>query len=143
MTPDETRRMSAQLRVHEGVRLKPYYCTADKLTIGVGRNLDDKGISESEATLLLMNDIQDAERDLKWHMPTYRSLTQTRKMVMLDMAFNLGVRGVMKFKKMHAALALRDYEEAARQMLDSRWAEQVGQRALTLAEMMRTNEPKW
>lgn len=126
-----------QLILHEGLRLKPYRCTAGKLTIGVGRNLDDKGISELEALYLLWNDIKDV-MDALDRYAWYRQLDPVRQKVMIDMAYNLGMAGLLKFRRMIAAIELGDYGAAADQMLDSRWAEQVGYRAVRLAEMMRS-----
>ena len=126
-----------QLILHEGLKLKPYRCTAGKLTIGVGRNLDDKGISKEEALFLLRNDIHEVMDALEKH-EWYLALDPIRQKVVIDMAYNLGVGGLLKFRKMIAALERGDYEGAADQMLDSRWAEQVGMRATRLAEMMRS-----
>ncbi len=121
---------------HEGLRLKPYQCTAGKLTIGYGRNLEDNGISEEEARLLLTADTQAAYNQLLEH-PWFDELNDTRKLVLIDMCFNLGFPRLMKFKKMLTALLNHDYTEAANQMLDSRWAVQVGGRADRLAGIMR------
>ena len=126
-----------QLILHEGLRKKPYRCTEGKLTIGVGRNLDDKGISKEEALFLLRNDIHEVMDALEKH-EWYLALDPIRQKVVIDMAYNLGVGGLLKFRKMIAALEYGDYEGAADQMLDSRWAEQVGMRATRLAEMMRS-----
>ena len=128
-----------QLILHEGLKLKPYRCTEGKLTIGVGRNLDDKGISELEALYLLWNDIKDV-MDALDRYAWYRQLDPVRQKALIDMAFNLGLGGLMQFKKMIAAIELGDYGAAADQMLDSRWARQVKTRADRLAEMMRTGE---
>ncbi len=125
------------LITHEGLRLKPYRDTRGKLTIGVGRNLDDVGITEEEALYLLKNDIKRVLDFLKERLPYWNGLTETRKMALVDMCFNLGPGGFLSFKKMLAALERGDYEQAAREMLDSRWARQVGRRAEELAEMMR------
>lgn len=128
-----------QLKRHEGLELKPYMCTGGKLTIGYGRNLDGKGISEKEADNMLTEDILDVYNMLgqfEW----FASLDKVRAGVLVNMAFNIGFRGVQKFVKMINALSLKDYELAAKEMLDSRWARQVGGRATELAEQMRTGE---
>ena len=128
-----------QLILHEGLELKPYRCSAGKLTIGVGRNLEDKGISRGEALFLLRNDIKEVEQALsryRWYM----QLDPVRKKAIVDMAFNLGVSGLLQFQRMIAALEQGDYNAAAFEMLDSRWARQVGRRALRLEKMMRTGE---
>ena len=131
--------LEEQLILHEGMRLKPYRCTAGKLTIGVGRNLDDKGIAKSEALFLLHNDIAEALEALNRY-GWYRKLDPIRQRVVIDMAFNLGMGDLLGFRRMIAALKRDDYQDAAGEMLMSRWAEQVGMRATRLAEMMRTGE---
>ena len=124
-----------QLIRHEGLKLHPYLCPAGKLTIGVGRNLSDNGISEAEARVLLANDIAVSEAELCQY-PFWRDLSAARKMALIDMHFNLGLGRFKKFKRMLAAIQAGDYELAAREMLDSKWARQVGKRAVTLADMM-------
>ncbi len=130
-------RLIKLLITHEGLRLKPYRDSVGKLTIGVGRNLDDVGITEEEALYLLKNDIKRVLDFLKERLPYWNGLTETRKMALVDMCFNLGPGGFLSFKRMLAALERGDYEQAAREMLDSKWARQVGRRAEELAEMMR------
>ena len=122
---------------HEGLKLKPYKCTADKTTIGVGRNLDDNGITEVEAMLLLKNDIDTCVTELDRTRPNWRQHNEIRQNVLVEMVFNLGMPRLNKFTKMWAALEAKDYNEAAKQMRDSVWARQVKGRAVTLAEKMR------
>lgn len=126
-----------QLIEHEGCELKPYRDTVGKWTIGVGRNLDDKGLSRAEAMMLASNDIVEVERRLEG-LAVWSTLDDTRQRVLADMAFNLGFVGLMKFRNMLAALEAGDYETAADAMLASRWAGQVKGRAQRLARMMRT-----
>ena len=128
-----------QLILHEGLRLKPYRCTAGKLTIGVGRNLDDKGISRDEAMILLRNDIAEVTAQLE-RFDWFRALGPVRRKVLIDMAFNLGMGGLMGFQKMIEALERGDYERAADEMIYSRWYRQVGERGRRLERMMRTGE---
>ncbi len=128
----------ALLLKHEGLRLKPYQCTAGKLTIGVGRNLESRGITESEAMHLLANDIMQTYRELGEKLPWFRTLDDTRQLALVDMAFNLGVDGLLRFKRMLAYLHVKDYAKAAAEALDSLWAKQVGARALTIADMIST-----
>lgn len=127
-----------QLERHEGLRLKPYLDTAEppRNTIGYGRNLDDVGISRDEADFMLDNDIDKVERQLQT-VDEYVDLDRVRQTVIANMVYNLGFRGVMGFKNMWRAIARKDYNEAARQMLDSLWARQVGSRSDELAELMR------
>ncbi len=135
--------MTRQLRLHEGERLKPYRCTAGKLTIGVGRNLDDRGITAEESAYLLANDISREERALIQALPWVGQLDEVRQRVLLDMAFNLGLSGLLKFRLTLSAIQAGQYERAASMMLDSQWAKQVGQRADRLSRMMATGkEPR-
>lgn len=135
--------MVRQLRLHEGERLKPYRCTAGKLTIGVGRNLEDRGITREESAMLLANDIAAEERELLRALPWVATLDEVRQRVLLDMAFNMGIVGLLGFKKTLATIQEGNYQLAAAMMLDSRWAEQVGARAERLARMMATGkEPR-
>jgi lysozyme len=132
--------MTRQLRLHEGLRLKPYRCTAGKLTIGIGRNLEDRGITFEEAAYLLANDIAAEERELLRALPWVAKLDEVRQRVLLDMAFNMGVVGLLAFKRTLATIQAGDYQRAAAMMLDSRWAGQVGQRAERLSRMMATGK---
>ena len=128
-----------QLILHEGLRLKPYRCTAGKLTIGVGRNLEDKGISHDEAMMLLRNDIAEVTAQLE-RFDWFRALGPVRRKVLIDMCFNLGMAGLLGFQKMIEALKRADYEAAADEMVYSRWYRQVGERGRRLERMMRTGE---
>lgn len=130
-----------QLKHHEGVRRLPYECPAGKLTIGVGRNLDDRGLSDDEIDLLLRNDIWTAMQELDAVWPEWRKLSRNRQDALIDMMFNLGRTRFRKFEKFLSALKSGDYAKAADEMLNSKWANQVGKRAETLARMMREDEP--
>lgn len=130
-------RVAEQLLMDEGLRLKPYRCTAGRLTIGVGRNLEDKGISESEALLLLDNDIGDCWSRLAARQPWVLTAPEDIQEVLVNMAFNMGVGGLLEFKDTLALLQAGRYPEAARAMLASKWAGQVGKRAERLAARVR------
>lgn len=121
---------------HEGLRLRPYRDARNKLTIGVGRNLDDRGITRQEALTLLNNDIATVRREIGLALPWVSRLNPARRDVILDMVFNLGLPRFRRFKKTIAAIKAEDWGEAAREMLDSQWARQVGKRAKELAAMM-------
>lgn len=123
---------------HEGLELKPYRCTAGYLTIGIGRNLDDRGITEDEARFLCQNDIDIVEQELVGKFPFVVGFNEVRIRVLLDMAFNLGIPRLSAFSNMWAALEEGDFKQAAVEMLDSRWAKQVGRRATKLSQMMET-----
>lgn len=126
-----------QLKRHEGLSLKLYKCTANKSTIGYGRNLDDRGITLAEADLMLEHDIDECLR-LSSQLPVYSSLNQVRQVVVINMLFNLGLPRLLGFTNMWAAIQAGDYAKAADEMLDSKWAAQVGERAIELADMMRS-----
>lgn len=126
-----------QLIEHEGLRLRPYRDTVGKLTIGVGRNLDDVGITEAEALALLDNDIKRAAADLDRALPFWRELSEVRQRALLDMAFNLGITRLLGFRKMIDALQRGEYCRAAAEAMDSKWARQVGRRARNIATMIR------
>jgi len=125
-----------RVKLHEGLRLKPYKCTAGKTTIGYGRNLDDVGLSNEEAEYLLMHDLESAEKEAE-KLDCYKKLNQNRKDILIEMVFNLGYPRLCGFKKMIQALDRGDYDGAANEMLDSKWARDVGDRANTLAYFMR------
>jgi lysozyme len=126
-------RVAEQLLVDEGLRLKPYRCTAGRLSIGVGRNLEDRGIGESEALLLLDNDIKDFWEQLRGRLPWLEKAPERVQEAVVNMAFNLGVNGLLGFKETLALMQTEKYDEAARAMLASKWARQVGKRAERLA----------
>ena len=129
-------KLKEMITLHEGLRLSPYKCTAGKLTIGVGHNLDDKPISKEAAMMILDDDIHDCFLDLNRSLPFWTSLDEVRQAVLIDMCFNLGISRLLGFKNFLSALEEGDYERASAEMLDSRWADQVGQRAERLSEMM-------
>ena len=138
MTEALMNRIKAQLVRHEGLRLKPYRCTAGRLTIGIGRNLDDRGISQKEAYAMLERDIQDCEQWLIDEIAEiYNKLDEVRQSVLLNMCFNLGIKGLLGFKNTLDFIGAGDWERAANNMLASKWAKQVGMRAIELSEMMR------
>lgn len=125
---------------HEGLKLKPYKDTVGKLTIGVGRCLDTTGISPIEANMLLDNDIERVCEECQKAFPWFEALCDTRKTVVASMVFNLGLEGLQAFTKMLKAIEAKDYDAASNQMLSSKWAGQVGSRAVELAEMMRDGD---
>ncbi len=135
-----TQHLRGLLIRHEGCKLEPYYDSEGIQTIGVGRNLTRKpAISYPEAMLMLDNDIEGAEQDLANAYPWLVSKDDgVRHDVLVNMVFNLGIYRFKGFKKMIAAYEVDDYITAAKEMLDSKWARQVGQRANELARMMLT-----
>lgn len=137
-------KFAKQLELHEGLRLKPYRCTAGKLTIGIGRNLDDTGITKAEAYELLSNDIDRVVRECGPY-PWWDAVKNdpVRSRVILDMAFNMGIKGLTGFKNTLAAVAAKDWPRAAKGMRGSLWAKQVKERATRLARMMETGQDEF
>jgi lysozyme len=145
-------RLKALLAKHEEKRLKPYVdccrrswreCTCSvkgKLTIGIGRNLDDNGIYECEVQLMADNDIATARMTCLHLFPGFDTLTEGRQHVLLDMAFNMGAVRLAKFTKMIAAVNAREFERAADEMKDSVWYTQVGGRGAEDEHTMRKGE---
>jgi lysozyme len=123
---------------HESLKLKPYKCTAGKLTIGVGRNLDDKGISESEAMFLFQNDLEDTLQHCNRY-PWFEHLSEVRKAAITDMLFNLGPSRFSGFRNFIKAMAAQDYAEAGVELENSKWFAQVGRRSRRIKSMIMTN----
>lgn len=121
-------KLEAYITKHESLELKPYTDSVGKITIGIGRNLDDNGISESEASFMLYNDIRSAKTDLLSIFPNFKSLPDEVQIALIDMMFNLGKPRFKGFKKMIEAIRNGDFKEAARQAKDSHWCKQVGSR---------------
>lgn len=150
-----------KLIAHEGMILRVYQDSLGIDTIGIGRNLEDRGISkqeldamdipnintiyehgitEADAVYLATNDVQIVENELLAAHPCVAELDSVRQLVLVDMAFNMGVPRLRGFKKMWAAIHKGDYTTAAKEMLDSRWANQVKSRSTILANMMHVGE---
>lgn len=121
----------------EDLREKPYRDSVGKLTIGIGRNLDDRGISRDEAVYLCRNDIAIATGDLDRAVPWWRDLPEPAQRGLANMCFNLGWPRLSAFKKMLAALEAHDFDRAADEALDSKWARQVGERADRIETLFR------
>lgn len=139
-----------QLKKHEGFRAQVYQCTAGHNTVGYGYNLDanplkltpfeiseikKNGIKEATANYLLLRMISRIEEkldELNW----FQSLDEARRSVLINMAYNLGIAGVLKFKSMIEEIKRQNWQKAAEQMIDSAWAKQVGNRARELSKQM-------
>ena len=122
-------KFKADIARDEGLRLKPYRDTLGKLTIGYGRNLDDRGISKSEAEIMRGNDIALVLTELDSAFPWWTAMPEQAARGLANMAYNLGLTRLKGFVNMLAALKRGDFEVAAQEALDSRWARQVGGRA--------------
>lgn len=159
--------LEAELKRDEGFKLRVYRCTANKLSIGIGRNLEArrrckdgsfavgitpgetaklgctvasaiaKGITAEQASGLFFNDIEGCEADLDYRTPWWRKMSDARQRVLLNMCFNMGIDVLLQFKNTLGMMAAGRYSEAAKGMLASKWARQVGARADRLAAMMR------
>ncbi len=126
----------ALIKKHEGLRLRPYKCSAGKLTIGYGRNIEDIGITDEEAEYLLMNDISRVEQELFSNFEWFEGLPSQAQSVMVNMCFNLGIARLKGFRKFLAAMEAGAWQNAAREMMDSRWANQVPVRARELRDIV-------
>lgn len=128
------------IRGNEGERLRPYTDTVGKITIGVGRNLTDNGISESECEILLQNDLDAASRGLDaWNSWT-GALNEPRRAAMLDLVFNLGTARLATFTTFLGLMEAGAYDKAADDLLATLYAKQVGERATQNAQIIRTGE---
>ena len=150
-----------KLIAHEGMVLTVYQDTLGIDTIGIGRNLKDRGISkeeldhmdipsmaivyehgitEADARYLAMNDMKIVEDELCRVHKCVEDLDAVRQLILMDMAFNMGVPRLCKFKRMWNAIQESKFDAAAREMLDSRWAKQVKSRAIKLSVAMEKGE---
>lgn len=136
----DKKRLYEQLELHEGKKNKPYKDTVGKLTIGIGRNLTDRGITEEEIVFLFGTDVALVEKDLDRNLKWWREMSEVRQRVLADMCFNLGITKLLAFKNTLEAMRTGRYNDAASGMLNSLWAKQVKGRAVRLANMMRTGE---
>lgn len=132
-------RASGYILTNEGYRQTPYEDSEGILTVGVGFNLE-QGFTLEECMLIVNHRLDRLVAELCNRVPVYLKVCQVRKIVLLDMAYNLGVNRLLGFRKMLAALNEGDYQLAANEMLDSRYAKQVKGRALRNAQMMETGE---
>tara|TARA_R110002020_G_scaffold251805_1_gene465604 strand:+ start:270 stop:737 length:468 start_codon:yes stop_codon:yes gene_type:complete len=128
------------IKYDEGRRLKLYKCPADKWTIGIGRNLEDRGITAEEADFLLMNDLKIAQKELRANFGWFVELNSVRQGVLLNMHINMGISRLKGFKRMIKALEVRDYERASIEILDSDAARELVSRYDRLSDDMRTGK---
>ena len=117
----------------EGLKLTLYKCPADKWTIGVGHNLESRGISEAIAMAILDEDIDTCERELKWHFPHWKDYPDEVQEVLIDLCFNMGITKLMQFKQtieyINEGLATGNYTKAATELMNSNYAKQLPNRA--------------
>lgn len=134
------------LERHEGLKLTAYQDSLGYWTIGIGTLIDSRkggGITIEEARYLCSNRIEKLNKDLDHQFPDWRKLSPVRRLVIQDMAYQLGVTGLMGFRKFIEYLQVGNYQLAATEMLDSRWASQTPNRANELSHMMREDETPW
>jgi len=127
-----------QLELHEGSKRFPYVDTVGKITIGIGFNLTDVGLYPDEIRYILKRRVATLEIDLNALLPWYVALDDIRQKVLIDMAYNLGVAGLLTFKSFLRAMSEQRWEDAVVEMQKSKWWKQVGARAGRLARMVRT-----
>ena len=131
------------LKIHEGVETHAYKCSASKITIGVGRNIDPEGgigLQEDEIDYLLQNDIDRIITELDFEYGWFSELNEARQDAMIDISFNLGQTRLRKFKKALTAMEKSDWDTAANEFMDSKWSKQVGNRAKELTEIIRNGK---
>jgi len=129
-----------QLKRHEGVRTHAYKCSADMVTVGVGRNIDENGglgLSEDEIEYLLENDVKRCKKELI-ALPWFVEIDSVRQDALVNLCFNLGMTRLLGFENALTAMSVGDYDLAADEFMDSRWAKQVGYRAEEVCTMIRT-----
>lgn len=134
------KRIQGLLIKHEGLQTKVYTCPAGKLTIGIGRNLEDRGITEIEAEYLLNNDIVHCHNQLSSSLPFYDKLDDIRQEVLINMCFQMGLYGLLKFKNTLSFIEQGNYVNASAEMLNSKWALQTPNRAKELSKILERGE---
>ena len=153
-----------RLEVHEGFRSKPYRCTANKLTIGIGRNIEDrpfteeelrlvdkdymtKGITKAQAFAILAKDVMQFDFELRQNIPFYERLDDERQYALLDMVFNMGIgnskKGLLSFKNMLNYMGTGFYKQAATECLNSKYGRELPTRAGRIARTIETGVFKW
>lgn len=132
--------MKTLLELHEGRKKKLYRCSANKWSIGVGHNIEDRGLPDEVIDLLFQIDLRVAVEDALALVPNLLDLDDARAAVVIDMSFNLGKDRLAGFRNFLRAVRAREYQRAAAEMVDSKWYHQVGDRGPRLEQMMRTGE---
>jgi len=130
-------RITEDLKHDEGLRLKPYKCPSNRLTIGYGRNLEDRGITHEEADFMLQKDVEALYFDLHRAIPFFYTLPDDVQSALINMAYNIGVLGLLRFRRVLVQLELGRFDKAADQVLDSQYARQVPARAKRNADLIR------
>ena len=135
--PVDTQKVRRMLEIDEGLKLKPYKCTAGKTTIGIGRNLDDVGISKELAYQMLDEDVAMAQKVCsRLFEEQWTKWSENRKLGWINLAFNLGYERLSKFKNTLRAARIEDWDAVESGLRDSLWYKQVGKRAERVVEMI-------
>lgn len=114
-------KLKQSVKKYEGLKLKPYLCPKKKLTIGFGRNLQDRGITNLEAETMLDRDLLDIKLELEDSIKFFHKLDDIRQNVLIEMAFNMGVPHLLEFKNTLKFMEKSDFINASIEMLDSQW----------------------
>lgn len=130
-------KLCAQLRIDEGVRNKLYQDTVGKWTGGVGRNFSDRQMSPALIQFMLDEDIDMCIDQLDHAFPWWEKMCDARQNALLNLVFNLGITTLLQFKNSLAALEAGKWEAAANGFMDSKWAKQVGARAVRVTDLIR------
>jgi len=131
--------LTDMLTRHEGKRNSLYRCPSGKLTIGIGHNIEDNGLSDDVILMILHEDVANAARDLYRIFPEFYKIGHGRRAALIDMMFCLGLPAFRTFRRMITAIQAEDWQKAADEALKSKWAHQVGDRATEIAHMIRNN----
>ena len=122
---------------HEGLRNFVYRCPSGKQTIGVGRNLEDRGITNAEAMYLLHNDIESVTQQLKDRLYWFENIHEDAQACLIDLCFNCGLGGLLTFTKTLEHIKNENYKAASVTILESKWAKQVGVRSLEISDILK------
>jgi len=138
INPTVIRIAKQMIKDNEGFREKIYLDNTGHHTVGYGHSLHFMPVTKRAADVILEDDMQWFIDNLPKHIKIFNELDEARQAVLIDMAFNLGMLGLLRFKKFLNYISNKDFEKAADEMLDSVWAKQVGQRAYNNARIIRT-----
>lgn len=132
--------LRSELKRDEGEKLRLYKCSSGKFTIGIGRNIEDNGISKDESELMFANDVDRVEKEARSIFGNWKSISDARQRALVNMLFNLGMTRFMTFKRMIGAVIREDWDGAADEAINSTWSRQVGERANRIANMLRSGK---
>ena len=134
------KKAEGEVRLSNGCH-KLYKCPSDKWTIGYGYNIEDNGLPENIAQILLKRMLGDSVLILESNINCWQNLDTVRKSVLVDMCFNMGWPTLSHFKNMIEAVNVGDYKKASKEMINSKWYRQTGNRSKLLVKSMESG--KW